>query len=64
MAQAKNPITTKRLQEQFANNIVSMMRHDNVSLLQAYITLSQMMTSDEVIELAKAKIEKLNGGRA
>lgn len=56
----KNRITQKRVTEEFADLIVSTMRHENLSLLEAYVGLSRLMTSDEVIELAKAKVQKLN----
>lgn len=62
--QFQNPITQKRVTENFADLIVSTMRRENLSLLEVYVGLSHLMTSDEVIALAKEKIEKLNGGAA
>lgn len=57
----KNEITVKRLQKEFAKNIIDVMEHEGVSLLEAYVSLSQLMTSDRVIELAKAEINRRNG---
>lgn len=56
-----NQLTVKRHQEALAAMIVDTMRNRDVSLLEAYLTISRMATSDEVIELAKQKVAKLNG---
>ncbi len=59
-----NPITVKRHQKALAAMIVDTMRNENKNLLEAYITVSRMATSDEVIALAKAEVAKRNGVEA
>lgn len=56
-----NPLTVKRHQKALAEMIVDTMKNENLSLLEAYITVQRMVTSDEVIALAKERIAKLNG---
>lgn len=56
-----NPITVKRHQKALANMIIDTMRNENLSLLEAYVKVSSMATSDEVIEIAKKMVEELNG---
>lgn len=58
---AVNPITIKRFNDQLVDMIIYFMDRENLSLLEAYIKVSQMASSDEVIELAKAKVNTLNG---
>ncbi len=58
-----NPITVKRHQKALAAMIVDIMRNENKSLLEAYAKLASMATSDEVVELAKQKVNELNGVR-
>ncbi len=43
--------------------IVDIMRNEDKSLLEAYAKLASMATSDEVVELAKQKVNELNGVR-
>lgn len=62
--QFTNPLTQKRVTKDFAKLIVDTMRHENISLLEAYVGLSHLMTSDEVLTLAKEEISKLNGVEA
>lgn len=56
-----NQITVKRHQKALAAMIVDTMRNEDKSLLEAYITVQRMVTSDEVIALAKAEVAKRNG---
>jgi hypothetical protein len=56
-----NPLTVNRHKKALAEMIVDTMRNDDVSLLEAYLTISRLATSDEVIGLAKQKVAKLNG---
>lgn len=58
---AINPITIKRLNNQLADMILYFMDRENLSLLEAYIKVSHMASSDEVLEIVKAKVNKLNG---
>jgi hypothetical protein len=58
-----NQITVKRHQKALAEMIVDIMRNEDKSLLEAYATLASMATSDEVIALAKKRVDELNGGR-
>lgn len=56
-----NPITIKRHQKVLAGIIIDIMRNEDLSLLEAYAKLASMATSDEVVNLAKEKVEELNG---
>lgn len=58
-----NPLTVKRHQKALAAMIVDIMRNEDKSLLEAYAKLASMATSDEVVELAKKKVNELNGER-
>lgn len=58
-----NQITVKRHQKALAGMIVDIMRNEDKSLLEAYATLASMATSDEVIALAKKRVDELNGGQ-
>ena len=58
-----NQITVKRHQKALAEMIVDIMRNEDKSLLEAYATLASMATSDEVIALAKKRVDELNGGQ-
>lgn len=58
---AVNPITIKRFNNQLVDMIIYFMERENLSLLEAYVKVSQMATSDEVIDLAKKKVNQLNG---
>lgn len=58
---ALNPITIKRFNKQLADMIIYFMDRENLSLLEAYVKVSHMATSDEVLELAKKEVNKLNG---
>jgi hypothetical protein len=55
-----NPLTVERHKKALADMIVDTMRNENKSLLEAYVTISQLATSDEVISLAKDKINVIN----
>lgn len=58
-----NQITVKRHQKALAEMIVDIMRNEDKNLLEAYATLASMATSDEVIALAKKRVDELNGGQ-
>lgn len=55
-----NPITVRRHQEALAEMIVDIMHNEDKSLLEAYARLASMATSDEVIAIAKKKVEEIN----
>lgn len=55
-----NPLTVKRHRKALADMIVDIMKNEDKSLLEAYATLASLATSDEVVELAKDKVNKLN----
>lgn len=55
-----NPITIRRHKKALASMIVDTMRNENLSLLEAYVKVSSMASSEEVIDLAKKEIEKIN----
>lgn len=59
-----NQITVKRHQKALADMIIDIMRNEDKSLLEAYAKLASMATSDEVVNLAKEKVNELNGVRA
>lgn len=56
-----NILTVKRHQKILAKMIVEIMRNEDLSLLEAYVKLASMATSDEVIDLAKQKVKEING---
>lgn len=56
-----NPLTVKRHQKALAAMIIDIMRNEDKSLLEAYAKLASMATSDEVVEMAKQKVNELNG---
>lgn len=56
-----NPITIKRFQKQLVDQIIYFMERENVSLLEAEIRVAGMVSSDEVIDAAKAKVNEMNG---
>lgn len=56
-----NPITVKRHKKALAAMIVDIMQNEDMSLLEAYARLASMATSDEVIGLARERVEVLNG---
>lgn len=58
-----NPLTIKRHQKALAEMIIDIMRNEDKSLLEAYARLASMATSDEVVELAKKRVNELNGVR-
>lgn len=58
-----NQLTVKRHQKALAAMIVDIMRNEGKSLLEAYAKLASMATSDEVVEMAKQKVNELNGVR-
>lgn len=57
-----NQLTVKRHRQALARMIIDIMRNEDKSLLEAYATLASMATSDEVVDIAKKEIERLNGG--
>lgn len=59
-----NPLTIKRFEKQLSDMIVYFMAHDDMSLLEAYVNVAGLVTSDAVIERAKAKINFINKGQA
>lgn len=59
-----NPLTVKRHQKALAEMIVDIMRNEDLSLLEAYAKLASMATSDEVTDLAKKEVERINAGEA
>lgn len=58
-----NPLTIKRHQKALAEMIVDIMRNEDLSLLEAYAKLASLATSDEVVALAKQRVEALNAQR-
>lgn len=59
-----NQLTVKRHQKALAGMIIDIMRNEDKSLLEAYATLASMATSDQVTNMAKAMVEKINAGEA
>lgn len=55
-----NPLTVKRHQRALADMIIDIMRNEDKNLLEAYVRLASMATSDEVSDLAKKRVEALN----
>lgn len=56
-----NPLTVRRHQKALAAMIIEIMQNQDLSLLEAYVKLASMATSDEVVDLAKKRVEELNG---
>lgn len=56
-----NQLTVRRHRKALAEMIVDTMRNEDLSLLQAYVKVAALATSDEVIALAKEKVEEFNG---
>jgi len=54
-----NQLTVKRHRKELSDMIIDIMQDENVSLLQAYVKLAGMVTSDEVINLTKDKIKEM-----
>lgn len=56
-----NPMTIKRFNKQLADMILYFMDREDLSLLEAYVKVAAMATSDEVLDLAKKRVNELNG---
>lgn len=55
-----NTLTLKRHQKVLSDMIVDTMRNESCSLLEAYVKLQNLVSSEEVVSRAKKKIMYIN----
>jgi len=58
-----NTITVKRFEKQLADMVYYFMERENLSLLEAYIKVSHMASSDTVLSKVKTQVSITNNGK-
>lgn len=58
-----NPITVKRFEKQLADMVYYFMEREDLSLLEAYLKVSHMASSDTVLAKVKSQVSITNSGK-